>query len=146
MLLTMLTGLFEQDDLALHPEDYRTLEGPDEDDEEQDDDLAVALRRRAARAAARGESIPLSEALSEPEGVAAVKPPDPRERPKHRSGSRHDGQTLRKMCFPRLVSLVVCKRFMSHRIFSKQAQFWAQLKWKKILSTIVPRSQQSTIV
>ncbi len=80
MLLTMLTGLFEQDDLALHPEDYRILEGLD-DEEDQDDALAVALRRRAARAALRGESIPLSETLPAKEtgsaGAAAADPSRP---------------------------------------------------------------------
>jgi len=62
MLRTMLTGLFEQDDLALHPEDYRVLEGSD-DEEELDDAAALAGRRRMMRAAARGETILLSEAL-----------------------------------------------------------------------------------
>ena len=80
MLRIMLTGLFGQDDLALHPEDYRILDGRD-DDEELDDAEAVAMRRRAARAAARGESIPLSDVLPEKAtgsaGVAAADPPRP---------------------------------------------------------------------
>ena len=46
MLRTLLTGLFEQDDLALHPEDYRVLEGSDDDEEELDDAAALADRRR----------------------------------------------------------------------------------------------------
>jgi hypothetical protein len=67
MLRVVMTGLFEEDDLALHPEDYRILEGSD--DEEPDDAEAVALRRRAARAALRGETIPLSASLSAAEGT-----------------------------------------------------------------------------
>ena len=63
MLQTMLTGLFEQDDVALHPDDYRIVDGSD-DDEEPDDAQAVALRRRAARATTRGETINLSDILT----------------------------------------------------------------------------------
>ena len=62
MLRTMLTGLYEQDDPILHPEDYRALEGSD-DEEEPDDAEALEARRRAQRAAARGETIKLSEVL-----------------------------------------------------------------------------------
>ena len=67
VLQTMLTSLFDQDEKVLHPEDYRDLEGSD-DEEELDDAQALAARRRVARAAARGEVISLSEAL--PSGEA----------------------------------------------------------------------------
>ena len=67
MLRVVMTGLFEEDDLALHPDDYRILDGSE--DEEPDDSEAVALRRRAARAALRGEHIPLSAPLSTGEGT-----------------------------------------------------------------------------
>jgi len=68
MLRIVLTGLFEEDERALHPDDYRILESAEED--EPDDAEAVASRRRAARAAQRGEIIPLSAPLSAAEGTA----------------------------------------------------------------------------
>ena len=71
MLRTMLTALFEQDDLVLHPEDSRVRDGSD-DEEEPDDAEAVAARRRAARAAARGETIRLSEVLPSEEADSKV--------------------------------------------------------------------------
>jgi hypothetical protein len=135
MLRTLLTGLFEQDDLALHPEDYRVLEGSDDDEEELDDAAALADRRRILRAAARGETILLSEALLSEEtgGKATAAAATPQVSRKVRAQKRIDERraTFEKNIFSEASIMGGLRLMYGPQNFQQAGAVLAEIKMKK---------------
>ena len=130
MLQTMLTGLYEQDD----PEDYRVLEGSD-NEEEPDDAEAVAARRRAARAAARGETILLSESLPSAEdgGREAAAVATPQASQKSRVQKRIDDRraTFEKNIFSEASIMAGLRLIYGPQNFQQAGAVLAEIKMKK---------------